>query len=163
MPETPKIVELADQPYVGIRTNVAMMQIGEKVPPLLGEVFGWLGSRGVAPAGPPFFKYNVIDMAGEMEMEVGVPVANAVAGDDRVMAGVLPAGRYVTMRHVGHPDGLMEATARLLAWGRQQGVKWDATDDQRRWGARIESYQDDPDEQPDMSKWRTDLRFRLAD
>lgn len=102
-------------------------------------------------------------MAGAMEMEVGVPVADAVAGDDPVLAGVLPAGRYVTMRHVGHPDGLFQATGRLLEWGRQQGVRWDASDDQRRWGVRIESYEDDLDEQPDMTKWRTELRFRLAD
>jgi effector-binding domain-containing protein len=162
MPETPKIVEYADQPYAGIRANVAMGHVGE-LGPLIGEVFGWLAARGTAPAGLPFFKYNVIDMAGELEMEVGVPVRDAVTGDDRVQAGVLPAGRYVTMWHVGHPDGLIDATSRLLAWGKAQGVKWDASDDQKHWGVRIESYEDNPDEQPDMNKWRTELRFRLAD
>jgi effector-binding domain-containing protein len=163
MPKTPKIVARADQPYVGIRTNVTMRQIGEKLPPLLGEVFGWLDARGVTPAGAPFFKYNVIDMEGELEIEVGVPLATAVAGDGRVLAGVLPAGRYVTMWHVGHPDGLYEATGRLLKWGAEQGVKWDASDDQKHWGARTESYEDDPDDEPDMDKWLTELRFRLAD
>jgi effector-binding domain-containing protein len=162
MPKTPKVVARADQPYVGIRTNVTMQQIGEKLPPLLGEVFGWLDARGIVPAGAPFFKYNVIDMEGEFEIEVGVPLAAGVTGDDRVLAGVLPAGRYVTMWHIGHPDGLMEATGRLLAWGSEHGVKWDASADQRHWGVRLEAYEDDPDDEPDMSKWLTELRFRLA-
>jgi effector-binding domain-containing protein len=163
MSKMPKIVELADQPYVGIATSVTMRQIGEKLPPLLGEVFGWLDVRGIIPSGAPFFKYNVIDMEGELEIEVGVPLATAVSGDDRVSAGVLPAGRYVTVYHIGHPDGLAEATGRLLAWAKDQGLKWDASDDQRRWRARLEFYEDDPDDEPDMTKWLTELRFRLAD
>jgi hypothetical protein len=40
-----------------------------------------------ASAAAPFWKYNVIDMAGKLEIEAGVPVAAAVAGDDRVVAG----------------------------------------------------------------------------
>jgi hypothetical protein len=27
---------------------------------------------------------------------------------------------------------------------------------------RLEAYEDDPDDEPDMSKWLTELRFRLA-
>ena len=32
-----------------------------------------------------------------------------------------------------------------------------------RWGARLEFYLTDPREEPDMSKWQTQLAFRLAD
>ena len=49
------------------------------MPPLNQEVFAWLGGGGAAPAGAPFWKYNVIDMAREIEIEAGVPVAAAVA------------------------------------------------------------------------------------
>jgi DNA-binding transcriptional MerR regulator/uncharacterized protein with PQ loop repeat len=31
-----------------------------------GEVFAWLGARGLDPAGPPFLKYNVVDMARQL-------------------------------------------------------------------------------------------------
>jgi effector-binding domain-containing protein len=163
MPTTPEIVALAAQPYAGITKRVTMNQIGEQLPPLHGEVFGWLAARGISPAGAPFFKYNVIDMEGELEIEVGVPVAEAVPGDERVRAGLLPAGRYATVTHVGPYEELMDATARLLSWGGEQGVKWDASDDQRRWGARLECYETDPREQPDPATWVTELRFRLAD
>jgi hypothetical protein len=32
-----------------------------------------------------------------------------------------------------------------------------------RWGCRLESYLTDPRQEPDMSKWVTQLAFRLAD
>jgi hypothetical protein len=32
-----------------------------------------------------------------------------------------------------------------------------------RWGSRLEFYLTDPAEEPDMSKWETQLAFRLAD
>jgi hypothetical protein len=53
----------------------------------------WLAAHGAAPAGAPFLKYNVIDMARQLEIEAGVPVATAVDGDSRVLSGILPAGR----------------------------------------------------------------------
>ena len=165
MSSAPEIVTRAEQPYVAIRTQVTMGDLGMVVPPLNQEVFAWLGGRGVAPAGPPFWKYNVIDMAGKLEVEAGAPVAAAVAGDDRVVSGELPAGRYATLTHVGHPSELMAATKTLLDWAAEQGLTWDVTpgEDGDRWGCRLEIYLTDPRQEPDMSKWVTQLAFRLAD
>src|ERR1700734_4031056 len=109
MPE-PQVVSRAEEAYVAIRTQVRMEKIGTEVPPLNQEVFGWLGQRGAAPSGPPFWKYNVIDMAASLEIEAGVTVASPLTGDGRVVAGALPAGRYVTLHHVGAPETLMGAT-----------------------------------------------------
>jgi effector-binding domain-containing protein len=164
MSETPEIVTRAGQPYVAIRARVTMAELGG-LAERLGEVFGWLGARGLAPAGAPFFKYDVIDMARELEMEAGVPVAAAVDGDDHVVSGVLPAGRYATVTHVGHPSELMEVTRALLEWAAEQGLGWDMSpaDGGERWGCRLEIYLTDPSQEPDMNKWETQLAFRLAD
>ena len=163
MSAAPEIVTRADQRYVAIRASVPMAGIGG-LGERLGEVFGWLGARGLAPAGAPFFKYNVIDMERELEVEAGVPVAAAVDGDDHVVSGVLPAGRYATITHVGHPSELMEVTRALLDWAAGQGLRWDMSpaDDGERWGCRLEIYLTDPSQEPDMSKWETQLAFRLA-
>ncbi len=163
MPATPEIVSRAEQPYVAIRARVSMSQLGS-VGARLGEVFGWLAARGVPPAGAPFFKYNVIDMARELEVEAGVPVAAAVDGDDHVLTGVLPAGRYATLAHAGHPDKLLGATKALLDWAPEQGLTWDMSpsDAGERWGCRLEIYLTNPSEEPDMNKWQTQLAFRLA-
>jgi effector-binding domain-containing protein len=164
MSVTPEITERPEQPYVAIRAQVPMRQLGE-VAHRIGDVFGWLAAHGLAPAGPPFFRYLVIDMERQLEVEAGVPVTTVVAGDDQVISGVLPAGRYATVIHVGPPDSLVGATAALLEWAADSGLQWDMTvrDDDELWGARLEFYLTDPSEQPDTSKWETQLAFRLAD
>lgn len=164
MQTEPRIVERAEQPYAAIRARVTMQELGTVLPPLHGELFGWLGAHGATPAGAPFWKYNVVDMERILEVEVGVPLAAPVEGDGRVLAGVLPAGRYAFTSHTGHPAELYNATATLLDWGAEQGHAWDVTDtpDGPRWGARLEFYNTDPREEPDMNKWETDLAFRLA-
>jgi effector-binding domain-containing protein len=104
-------------------------------------------------------------MARELEMETGVPIATAVDGDDDVVAGVLPAGRYATVTHTGHPSELVGVTGALLDWAAEQGLTWDMSpsEDGERWGARLEFYLTDPAEEPVMSTWQTQLAFRLAD
>jgi effector-binding domain-containing protein len=164
MSATPEIETRAEQPYVAISSRVPMSGLAG-VGARLGEVFAWLGARGVTPAGAPFFKYNVIDMAGDLEVEAGVPIGQAMEGDSQVLSGVLPAGRYATVTHVGHPDRLLEVTRALLAWASEQDLKWDMSpgDKGERWGSRLEFYLTDPGVEPDMNKWVTQLAFRLAD
>jgi len=160
----PKVVERQPQPYVAIKVLVTMEEIGRVVPPLNGEVFGWLADRGVAPSGPPFWKYNVIDMERQLEIEAGVTVEQPVPGDDRVLAGTLPGGSYATLLHTGHPSQLIDATAALLDWGKAQSLTWDRSDvaEGEQWGARLEFYLTDPADEPDMDKWVTELAFRVA-
>jgi effector-binding domain-containing protein len=161
---TPAVTERPAQPYVAIRAQVTMQTMDAILVPLHPQVFGWLRERDIPAAGPPFWKYNVIDMDRLLEVEVGVPVTAPVDGDDRVLAGVLPAGRYATVRYTGHPDGLIDATASLREWARQEGLTWDMTDTQdgERWAARLEIYETDPADEPDMAKWTTQLAFRLS-
>jgi effector-binding domain-containing protein len=161
----PEIVTRAEQqPYVAIRGHVTMAEIGAfavRTP----EVYAWLGAHGIAPAGPPFLKYNVIDMMRQLEIDNGVPVAAPVDGDGDVIAAAIPPGRYATVTHTGHPSELMGATKALLDWAAAQGLAWDVSPDVggERWGGRVEYYLTDPREEPDMSKWVTHLAFRLAD
>ena len=172
----PAVIDRADQAYVGIGATVTMAGLAE-VAHRIPEVMSWLAARNLTPAGAPFFRYNVIDMHGEFEVEVGVPVASApamvsapVAGSPvtespEVHAGVLPAGRYATVTHVGPPNTLLAATRDLLAWAEQHDLTWDmvAIGSEERWGCRIESYLTDPRSEPDTEKWQTVLALRLAD
>ena len=45
MSSAPEIVTRAEQPYVAIRTQVTMENLGTVVPPLNQAVFAWLGAR----------------------------------------------------------------------------------------------------------------------
>lgn len=171
MPVEPAIVDRPAQPYLAVTGRVAMTSISE-IADRIPELFGWLAAHGIPPAGAPFLKYNVIDMARELEIEAGVPVNGTVAGDGTVFTGTLPAGRYVTVTHTyvtvthtGPPDRLVHVTAALLAWARQRGLQWDAasTGDGERWGCRLEIYHTNPAEVPDPNRWETELAFRLLD
>lgn len=164
LPQDPTIVERQAQPYVGIRQKVTMAtlaSVADRIP----ELFGWLGTHGGAPAGAPFFRYHVIDMERELDVEAGIPVAAPIAGDDTVRADVLPAGRYLTAAYTGHPDNLIWTTRDFLAWAADHGLAFDRRDtpDGDAWASRIESYETDPAVEPNMDKWTTVLAFKLAD
>ena len=114
----PKLEEHSAQPYVAIRTRAAMRELPSVIPQLHREVRRWLEERGTEPAGPPFIRYLVINMAEKLDIELGFPVASVPpdAGDGRLVAGTLPAGRYASLIYTGPYDRLMEANAALLDW-----------------------------------------------
>jgi effector-binding domain-containing protein len=161
----PKIVGRADQPYVAITSKVTMREIGPAAQTLLPEVFAWLRQRGIAPGGAPFFKYNVIDMERQLEIEFGVPTNAMIAGDARVRPGRLPAGRYASLAHRGHYDELYDANAVLIGWANERGIRFDMekTDAGDKFGCRLEIYRTDPREEPDPAKWETEVTIRVAD
>jgi len=157
------VQDRAEQPYVGVTASVTM----EDFSPILDrmpEIFERLADRGVHPAGPPFFRYRVIDMERQMVIEGGVPVAEPTDVDG-LDADVLPAGRYVTTTFTGHPKQLATVTADLLGWADKQGLTFEEHTGPQGdvWGSRLEFYETDPAVEPDMNRWTTTLAFRLAD
>jgi effector-binding domain-containing protein len=160
----PKVEYRAAQPTVGIRTQVTMRRMPQVIPQLTGEVFAWLAAREIAPAGPPFVRFHVIDMAARMDIEIGVPVAAPVAGDDRATAGELPAGRYAALVYTGVRNGIA-ANKALLDWGAARGLAWDRRDTPQgdAFAGRYESSLTDPATEPDMARWETEVAIRLAD
>ncbi|MFC0543099.1 DUF6596 domain-containing protein [Kutzneria chonburiensis] len=160
----PTVIERGEQPYVGIRRTITMQTFPELADRMAGIV-GWLAERGLAPTGAPFFRYLVIDMAAELVVEAGFPVAGPVEGDGEVFSDVLPAGRYASVTHHGHPSELMGVTKQLNEWAEAKGLRWDAeqTPAGDKFVCRLEIYKTDPRVQPDMSQWETELAFKLAD
>jgi effector-binding domain-containing protein len=160
----PKLEDRSAQPYVALRTQATMQELDTVIPQRLGEGFAWLGKQGIAPAGAPFIRYLVIDMDALLDSELGVPVATALSGDGRISAGVLPAGRYASLVYTGIDRGI-EANAALLNWGAEKGLVWDswAAENGDGFGARLESFLTDPNEEPDRAKWETEVAIRLAE
>ena len=160
---TPSIVERSAQPYLAIGCTVTMRTVADAADRLPG-LMQWAATRGITPVGPPFLKYDVIDMAGALQVRVGFPSAD-VAGEGEVVAGVLPAGRYVSVVHTGPPASLVAATRELLAWAAAEGLRFDVTPTGAgdAWGARLEVFLTDPRVEPDIERWQTEMAFRLAD
>jgi effector-binding domain-containing protein len=160
----PSIVWRDEHPYVGRRESITMTEFA-RVADHLPTMFGWLAERGGSITGPPFFRYRVIDMSAELVVEAGIPVAGSPAVEEPTFIGSLPAGRYATVSHIGHPDELMAVTGKLLDWAQHQGLEWDVaqTPEGEVWGCRLEILMTNPAEEPDMHRWETVLMFRLAD
>jgi effector-binding domain-containing protein len=164
MTTSPRVVDRSEQPYVAVKSVVTMKEIGAVAGKFLGEVFGWVGGHGLTPAGAPFFKYNVVDMEHGLEIEFGVPTATLAVGDDRVIASVLPAGRYASLVHRGPYEQLYDANGALLDWIKQQGLKMDVRPSPQgdRFGCRLEVYLTDPAVEKDPQKWETEVAILLA-
>ena len=165
MKHEPQIQQRAAQPYVGIRIPVTMEGFAEAVDAGFPEVFGWLTKHGVTPIGPPFIRYLVIDMETELEIELAVPVEGETEGDGRVRSGVLPAGPYVTLRHVGPFDGLAASNATLQRWAQEWGIALDSwgTDRGSAWRGRVEHFLTDPSTEPDPAKWEVELAYYIRE
>src|SRR5262249_51166979 len=147
----PKIVERQAQPYLAIVTRLPFRDIAKAADEVLPELFSWIGRKGIAPSGAPFFKYNVINMSRALELEVGVPVSGKVEGDARVVAGILPGGRYASLVNKGPYDRLIDANAALLKWIAEKHLKLDVeeTPSGDRFGCRLEIYHTDPAREPE--------------
>jgi effector-binding domain-containing protein len=157
-----RIDERPEKPYMGIRTQTPFKGMFAVVDRLRKELSTWLKEMGVEPAGPPFLRYHVIDMAGEMDVSYGVPVAEAMPDDGQVAADVLPAGRYASLIYMGH--GLVGNKA-LLGWALDNDIPWDRWEDEKgdAFRARTETYLTDRQVEPRKTKWDIELAIKLAD
>ena len=104
-------------------------------------------------------------MAEQLDIELGWPVAAPVSDNERVSAGVIPAGHYASLVYTGPYDGLMDANRVLIEWARDQGLAWDRWHEEHgdAFRSRVEIYHTDPAEEPDPQKWQTEVMIKLAD
>ena len=139
----PEIRELSPQPAVTEVAVTAAAGIPSGVDSGFPRLFGRLADLGVEPAGPPYIRY--LRTGAELELELGVPV-----GPDAGQSSGLPGGRAAVLRHVGPFSGLRDACERLQEWAgdRAAGPFW-------------ESYLTNPREEPDSSKWITEIFLPL--
>jgi effector-binding domain-containing protein len=159
--EQPKIEYRAAQPYVAVAATISMEQLAGAIARGFAEVFGWLDTEAMTPAGPPFIRYLQVDMPVELSIELAVPIGSVPPVDDRVRRGLLPDGHYAVLLHVGPYDGLVGANAALQQWARDRGIDW-AMNTDGAWGGRVERYLTDPAQEPDPSQWQTEVAYLVA-
>jgi effector-binding domain-containing protein len=152
----PAIVTYPDRHTAGIRVVTpfrGMFAVRDK---LMAELY----ERGFDGA-PTFFRLHVVDMAGSMDVEVGVVTPEPVEGDGRVRAGVLPGGRYAALTYVNHGR---RANGTLIDWVRARNLAMDVVEDPAgdRFGCRYEAYLTDPRTERMKTRWRIELAIRLA-
>jgi DNA gyrase inhibitor GyrI len=101
-------------------------------------------------------------MAGEMDIEVGIPVETPMENEGWVTAGSIPAGRYASLIYTG--SGLT-GNKTLVEWAKANQIAWDRWDAENgdAFRARYESYLTDPHIEPRKTKWNVEVAIKLAD
>jgi effector-binding domain-containing protein len=147
-------IELRDQPeqHTAVVRHRISMKETSRVPQFMGETFEAVQRAGQQPAGMPFLRTLSMDADG-MDIEVGWPVRTPFAGKGDVHAGTLPGGPVATASYLGPYDGIGPAYAAIQAWCTEQGHEIA--------GPPWESYITDPNQEPDPTKWQTDIYFPI--
>lgn len=143
-----KTRQIDAQSILGVRTTTTMDKLAAIMGPLFGEIYGYIRQHGQQPAGMPLAIYHSLD-GNAVELECAMPVASPPEGTDRIRPGELPAGTVATVTHTGPYDSLGETWSAVMEWiGAQEFQVAHAP-----W----EVYVTDPDDEPDQSRWRTDI------
>jgi hypothetical protein len=160
----PWIEDRAAQPYLARRMVVTIDTASADVQTVAAELFRWLKRRGIATAGPPFIRYLAADFVGGLDIEVGIPVARPVRGERPVIAGTLPAGRYLVQRHTGLLVDLLGADMMLGRWADQHGAPWnrDRIDRRAIWRGRVERFLLHTATESDPSTWDVEVAYLLG-
>ncbi len=161
---TPRIIHRDPVRYAGYRRTVAPNEIST-VADDLRTIPAWLVGKDVFPTGAPFVMYEVIDMESGYQMVAGFPIETPVDDEGEFFYGALPAGRFASVIHKGHPAQIIESTRELLAWAEREDLRFDHTETPEgdRWACRLEIYLTDPVDVPNLDEWETELAFKLAD
>ncbi|GGZ23114.1 GyrI-like domain-containing protein [Asticcacaulis endophyticus] len=148
MIDTPVIVQTQRQPTAVIHLTIPRDQIQVVMGPAIQEVMGVVGAEGIIPQ-DALFAYHLTMSPDVFDFEVGVPVAELIAPNGRVIPSHLPAAKVVRTVYHGPYEGLAEAWGKLDQWLADNGYE--------PVGDLWEVYQAGPETGDDSSKWRTEF------
>ena len=159
----PKNEHRAAQPYIYVPFTVTMQQMAVPATEGFPKLFEHIAKYGLKLVGEAFYNYRRIDMEKTLDVEAGIAVEALGPETADVKNGTLPAGEFMGVTWHGHPDDLMTVTGMLIGWSRLTGQEFDMVEkpDGDHFACRLEIYESDPDEVPDMNEWVTTLAFKL--
>lgn len=117
-----RIRETLPQPAAAIRGRAAWAELGPFISGALMEIFGTAGGQGVRFAGPAYGIYHSAHSTeAEVDLEVGIPVAEPVEPAGRVIAAVIPGGLVAATVHAGRYEEIAPAYRALGEWVQEHG------------------------------------------
>lgn len=134
-----ELIEQPPQPVLSVRTQTSIQELPQVMGQVYPAIVEHITGQGQQPAGAPFVAYYNMDMA-HLDLEIGIPVSEALPGQGQIQAGQIPGGRLATCLHVGPYDALAATYEALTAWMGEQGYVPS--------GVAYEMYLDDPAHTP---------------
>jgi effector-binding domain-containing protein/uncharacterized protein YndB with AHSA1/START domain len=115
-----------------------------------GKLMAYIGENQLKMVGAPFTLYHSWDSLGNTNYESGIPIAKAAnAGNDEIVYREIESFKAVKAIHYGPYDQLMVSYEKMMGYMSEKGLEMN--------GATLEIYMTDPQQEPDMSKWETQI------
>jgi effector-binding domain-containing protein len=131
-----------------IRHTSTSDALTEDLTQIIAEIWTAYRER-VHPEGPPFMRYLSFQANGEIEIEAGIRCADVHVASGRIQCIDVPEMMAVSVSHFGSYDEMGEAHTALGAYVREHRLETA--------GPIMELYVTDPANEPNVSKWRTDV------
>lgn len=141
--EGPQLVKRAERHTLGIRVFAPFRGMLAERDRLERELLRWVKANHVPDVGPVFMRLHLVNMAGVMEIEVGLVVPIPLKGDLRICPGLIPEGEYATLTYRGQD---LRANRHLIEWVAAQGLEFhrESTPDGDAFASRCEIWATDP-------------------
>jgi hypothetical protein len=166
----PELVQRPEVAYVAFRDRIPFKGLAAHTAAMHGELSRWLQAHPTDTIGSQFLRLHVIDLSDRATVSVAVPVASIdIAAsavekeeDPRMVADVVPAGRYATLTYMNHG---VKANLALTKWCAAQGLEIERLRDDtgNTFGARLETLLTDPAQESRVARQHVRLDFKLAD
>ncbi|MEZ5792785.1 MAG: GyrI-like domain-containing protein [Nitratireductor sp.] len=159
----PSVVVRKAEPFLAIAATGEMAKLPEFAPPKFASLHGYMAENGIEGR-YGFFRYRRFS-GGSVMLDVGTATTAPASGEGAVIAGELPAGRYVSATLTGPYDRLYDAFLMLEGWLKGRGLACEGTHDGQGWepACQLEIYRISPADTNDPMKWETDLLLKIAD
>lgn len=156
----PTIAHRPERHTVGIRVRTPFKGMFAVVDQLLKELRQWVNAHLLADQGPYFLRYHVVNMEGEMDIEVGFVVREPTPGDERVRPGTLPEGNYANLAYSRYA---LRGNKALIGWIRDNGIAVDGqtTQEGDAFACRYEAYLTDYRVEHRKSAWQVELAIKV--
>ncbi|MDC0714523.1 GyrI-like domain-containing protein [Stigmatella sp. ncwal1] len=159
----PKIIERPALPYLYVTFTVPMNQMNRPAIEGFPQIFAHIEKHGLKPVGAPFYNYRRINMEETLDVEAGIALETTGPTEGALKTGTLPAGRFMSLTWHGHPDELITVTGMMIGWAQLTHQDFDMVEkpDGDHFACRLELYESNPKEVPNMNEWVTTLAFKL--
>jgi hypothetical protein len=151
-PDEIRVRTIAERPVAVIRLRCAPADVGRELALAGPELARAVQALGAHATGPTFVR-RLVEGPDELELELGLPLAEPLDGPlekgSRVVPATLPAGDVATAWHTGSHGTLGATRERLARWMVERDLVLRAP----AW----EVWWSDPGSEPDQALWRTEI------
>ncbi len=146
------IKEMEKQHILYIRDSSKCSEVGTAMGKAFGEVMQYIGMNNIECTAPPFARYLLWDEKSDKNiMECGIFVKGPVQEKNRIKYAELPAQKYASAIHYGSYETIPNTHAAIDKYVKDHKLVVI--------GPPMEIYKTDPQKEPDMTKWETEILY----